>query len=695
MSETAREKARARQAKRRASLKNNPDSYKKYLEKDCNRKATWKRSLSSTELEEHKLKERIRQRNRRAKQAASTSETTGVPSNSTGATPYRTTQALGKAVKRAQQSLPASPSKRLCVVQSLAKKVGLTVEGSPSSSNFRGLSQETKDLVNAFYNSDDISWQAPGRKDRIIIRDTNEQGIKTKRTEQVRYMLMSLKEAYNKFVENNSTVKIGLSKFCELRPQCVKLFDHIPHQVCICPYHENIRLLLVALKSFTTLSVDFHTFVDQVTCDSSKNECMSSKCAACRDKINQFSPSNLEAAVKYYQWQSNDKIEKVEIIGTIGDVFLELKRLLKDFLLHTYVKRKQSKYMKNLISNVDEKKVLLQVDFSENASIASQNEVQSAHWSHGSATLFTAHAWVSESVTESMVYISDDRNHTKYSVYVFIQRIINRLKQKYPTIEQLDVFTDGASSQFKQRFLFSNLHAWEQEHELKIKWHFFATSHGKGVVDGLGGTVKRAVWRHIRSGHANVSNAEEYAAVAQERNPNIYIEFVSKSSIEDLSSFLDVKWEGVRAVPQTHKLHCFYPISSSQLMVAQTSDSAQFNVVSILKSKTPSGSTPCNSDSESESEQLEEAQSTEGSVEEIEVGHWVVVRYDKSMYPGEVTSIDNDSQYEVNVMHPFGNCWKWPRAEDKIYYTYDSIVKVINPPKAAGNRGQFNFDEQI
>ena len=88
-----------------------------------------------------------------------------------------------------------------------------------------------------------------------------------------------------------------------------------------------------------------------------------------------------------YQWQSNNKIDKVEIIGTVGDAFLELKRFLKDFLLHTYVKRKQSKYMKNLISGVNKKKVLLQVDFSENASITSQNEVQSAHWSHGSTTV--------------------------------------------------------------------------------------------------------------------------------------------------------------------------------------------------------------------------------------------------------------------------------------------------------------------
>ena len=40
------------------------------------------------------------------------------------------------------------------------------------------------------------------------------------------------------------------------------------------------------------------------------------------------------------------------------------------------------------------------------------------------------------------------------------------------------------------------------EHDLKIRWNFFATSHGKGVVDGIGGTLKRTVWRHVKAERA-------------------------------------------------------------------------------------------------------------------------------------------------------------------------------------------------
>ena len=55
----------------------------------------------------------------------------------------------------------------------------------------------------------------------------------------------------------------------------------------------------------------------------------------------------------------------------------------------------------------------LQVDFSENASLMNQNEVQSAHWCHGQATVITACAWICE-------HITDELQHTKLNVFTFM-----------------------------------------------------------------------------------------------------------------------------------------------------------------------------------------------------------------------------------------------------------------------------------
>ena len=56
-----------------------------------------------------------------------------------------------------------------------------------------------------------------------------------------------------------------------------------------------------------------------------------------------------------------------------------------------------------------------------------------------------------------MVISSDGLQHNKLSVYKFMERILTKLKEKasIPSISEVHVVSDGASSQFKQRFLFS------------------------------------------------------------------------------------------------------------------------------------------------------------------------------------------------------------------------------------------------
>ena len=155
-----------------------------------------KKPWGGAELEAFHLKEKLRIRSRRERKKQQLLQGESSQSQSS---PYRSNQAKGKAVKRAVCSLPASPHKRLCVVETLAKTVGLNLDNTPArDSSSISISDE---LVIGFYNSNDVSWQAPGRKDRIIVRESDTNGKKTKRTEQVRYLLMSLKEAYSKFAE--------------------------------------------------------------------------------------------------------------------------------------------------------------------------------------------------------------------------------------------------------------------------------------------------------------------------------------------------------------------------------------------------------------------------------------------------------------------------------------------------------------
>ena len=101
----------------------------------------------------------------------------------------------------------------------------------------------------------------------------------------------------------NPFLKVGLIRFYELRPTHVKLLDQIPHQVCVCSHHENVRLLLVALKEHTSLNSDFSAFIEQVTCDASSKGCMSGKFSECANAIEKYATANKSYPIHYQQWQ--------------------------------------------------------------------------------------------------------------------------------------------------------------------------------------------------------------------------------------------------------------------------------------------------------------------------------------------------------------------------------------------------------
>ena len=43
-----------------------------------------------------------------------------------------------------------------------------------------------------------------------------------------------------------------------------------------------------------------------------------------------------------------------------------------------------------------------------------------------------------------------------------------------------------------------------------ISWNFFATSHGKGAVGGVGGVLKRRAWNKVKARQVVIRNAAEF-----------------------------------------------------------------------------------------------------------------------------------------------------------------------------------------
>ena len=50
--------------------------------------------------------------------------------------------------------------------------------------------------------------------------------------------------------------------------------------------------------------------------------------------------------------------------------------------------------------------------------------------------------------------------------------------------------------------------------DYNVKWYYNERHHGKGPMDGLGGTVKNIVFRHVKSNKIKISNAHDFAKYA-------------------------------------------------------------------------------------------------------------------------------------------------------------------------------------
>ena len=393
--------------------------------------------------------------------------------------------------------------------------------------------------------------------------------------------MWTLKETFALFQVEHPDVKIGLSKFSALRPANVLPQSSTPRQVCLCQYHDNIKLLCDSLnKKIPSFPQYSSAFINNLVCDTKDEVCMYSKCSKCPnwiDAIKKDAP--LDDDIVWSQWERVSqpveskkgkikdvaKMLKVTNEGTVEEALSDLEDKMSFFLEHVFIKRKQHQFFEDRISQLGPEEAVVQVDFAENYTCCYQDEIQAAHWSQEQITLFTAAVWVNDSsktTCETHCIISDDHGHDKWSVSVFLDTVINDfVAKKHPQVKRVDVFSDGPASQFKNKYM-ANFCCKLERHGLKVRWNFFATSHGKGVVDGVGGSVKRAVWTAVSTRKViRVVSAEEFFDTARKFCKSVNVTLCLKEDISKAGKVLCLEecFKEAKAIAGIKSMHCIEP----------------------------------------------------------------------------------------------------------------------------------------
>ena len=160
--------------------------------------------------------------------------------------------------------------------------------------------------------------------------------------------------------------------------------------------------------------------------------------------------------------------------------------------------------------NVQENQVILHVDYSESYYNTQQYEIQSAYFGNSTLTIFTACGYILDHRKEfSKRSVGSD--HSRIAALTCIDMVLKGV-QKETKVKRLMVWSDKCASQFRSRFAFKSLSTYHPQ--LLLEWSYNKAHHGKGPMDGMGGTIKNVVFRQVKSKKVDSNSPIEFCDAA-------------------------------------------------------------------------------------------------------------------------------------------------------------------------------------
>ena len=314
------------------------------------------------------------------------------------------------------------------------------------------------------------------------------------------------------------------------------------------------------------------------------------------------------------------------------------------------------------------------LDFAENYAYVVQNEIQSYHWCNDQCTIHPAVMYYigddGKLNVKSFTFISKDLSHDTPFVYEVQRRIIEVLRQSYPFIYKVLYFSDGCAGQYKNFKNFINICYHKDDFGLEAEWNFFATSHGKSAVDGIGGTVKRTAARASlqKFGTEQILTAEAMYNFCSIKIPSIIFQLITEEDMRIVRESQHSRYEGGKTVPGTRGFHLFCPISNNQIAFKRVSDVEDFSGTFTFKNS---------------------ADTVSNLQSNVKAMDYVACKYDANWWIGIVLVMDDEEQdLQIQFLHPSGPArnFYWPPRNDTCWVPINNIICKIKSPTTLSGR---------
>ncbi|KAF2893502.1 hypothetical protein ILUMI_12670 [Ignelater luminosus] len=120
-------------------------------------------------------------------------------------------------------------------------------------------------------------------------------------------------------------------------------------------------------------------------------------------------------------------------------------------------------------------------------------------------------------------------------------------------------FSDGTSSQYKNKKNFVNITDHEKDFDIEGESHFFGSCHGKNTGDGVGGTTKREMFHFCKQHIQGITNC-----------------LVKKEEIDHHDEKVAKEFNRCRRIVGTRQFHRFHDIAANKIRCYFASESNKF-----------------------------------------------------------------------------------------------------------------------
>lgn len=548
-----------------------------------------------------------------------------------------------------------------------------------------------REVVN-FYLSEENSCQAPGSHVTIT---------KKKVKKQKHYLCDTIDNLYQKYRKKTVPNPVCRALFYSLKPFWVVKQNVNCRDTCLCRDHTNFQFLvdkLHVLKILKTNRVD--EIMKMVCCETIDRKCVLRICAICKERSVMYSDdlaARMQEPTWYQYWLTkrlerpgaNGKIwsvvktERQRIVCKIADLVKNFEESFPKFFLHHWTTVHQFNEIKWIKENLQEKEVLLVVDFSQNYTAKYNKEIHSTHFgaSKKEISLHTGGFYYRDEqgklAVKTFATVSENLDHHAAAIWAHLQPIWKIIKETVPGIEILNVQSDGPTSQYKNKSNFFFIQCFAEKWGLKnLTWNFTSAGHGKSIADAAGANVKGLSDRAVACGQ-DVLGAMDFVNLVNSRS-KVTALIVEESDILQVNELL-TKAGKLEPVPGTMGVHqviwiagktneLFFRTSSCHLCSHQA-DCTHYGMPRSDQNYAVSSS---------------DTKPAEKEIKKFNIGDWIIVR-NNPWYPGKIIKIEN-SKFVIEFLVRDGDNFVRPKTAGIQTIEQKKIVCSIEPPREIQRR---------